>query len=140
MAEDEQKDDRQTEDAVSEKSQSGDAEREQKQPQNSDFARKLIFALCYLWGILFFVPLIAYPNDAQAKRHANAGLVLLLSAVVGNIVFGLLTLIPVLNVIFSVIASLYSVALLVLGIIGIYYVVTDRDKDLPLVGKFKLLK
>ena len=31
--------------------------------KNDDIVRKIIFALCYLWGILFFLPLILYKND-----------------------------------------------------------------------------
>lgn len=103
-------------------------------------ARKLVFSLCYLWGILFFLPLILYPNDAQAKRHANAGLVLLLFSVIGNVIFGVLTFIPVLNIIFSIVAAVYSLLLLILGIVGIVYVVTDQDKDLPVIGSIKIIK
>lgn len=103
-------------------------------------ARKLIFSLCYLWGILFFLPLILYPNDSVAKRHANAGLVLLLFSVVGNVVFGILTFIPLLNIIFAIVAGVYSLLLLVLGIVGIVYVVTDQNKDLPLIGAIKFFK
>lgn len=37
-------------------------------------------------------------------------------------------------------AGLYSLAILILGIIGIIYVVTDQEKELPIIGKIKLLK
>lgn len=108
--------------------------------KNDDIVRKIIFALCYLWGILFFLPLILYKNDNEAKVHANQGLVLLLFSVIGNLIFSILTFIPVLNVIFSVIAWIYSAALLILGIIGIVYVVTDNKNPLPLIGGIKIIK
>ncbi len=104
---------------------------------DSEVTRKVIFSLCYLWGILFFIPLLMYKGDAKATRHANEGLLLLLLSVVGNIVFGILTKI---TWIFSIIAAIYSLAILVLGIIGIVYIVTDKDQELPLIGKIKLLK
>lgn len=53
---------------------------------DSEMTKKVIFSLCYLWGILFFIPLILYKDDAKAMRHANEGLVLLLFSAVGNIV------------------------------------------------------
>lgn len=104
---------------------------------DSEMTRKVIFSLCYLWGILFFIPLLMYKGDAKATRHANEGLLLLLFSVVGNIVFGILTRVIW---IFSIIAAVYSLAILVLGIIGIVYIVTDKDQELPLIGKIKLLK
>lgn len=93
--------------------------------------KKIIYSLCYLWGILFFLPLILYKNDAKATRHANEGLLLLLFSVVGNAVFGILMHVPAIGWIFGVLAGIYSLALLILGIVGIVYVVTDRDEELP---------
>ena len=102
--------------------------------------KKIIYSLCYLWGILFFLPLILYKNDAKATRHANEGLLLLLFSVVGNAVFGILMRVPAIGWIFGVLAGIYSLALLILGIVGIVYVVTDRDEELPLIGSIHLLK
>lgn len=104
---------------------------------DGETTRKIIFSLCYLWGILFFLPLILYKNDSEAKRHANEGLVLFIIAVVGNAVFGILTRI---SSIFGIIAGVFSLLLLLLGIIGIVYVVTDQKKSLPLIGEIKIIK
>lgn len=104
---------------------------------DSEMTKKVIFSLCYLWGILFFIPLILYKDDAKAMRHANEGLVLLLFSAVGNIVFGILSRI---TWIFSLIAAIYSFAILILGIIGILYIITDKDKELPVIGKIKIIK
>lgn len=119
---------------------------EQKERETTDVsvddatAKKIIYSLCYLWGILFFLPLILYKNDAKATRHANEGLLLLLLSVVGNAVFGILTRVPAIGWLFGVLAGVYSLALLILGIVGIVYVVTDRDEELPLIGSIHLLK
>ena len=108
---------------------------------NDELTRKIIFSLCYIWGILFFLPLIMYKNDAKAMRHANEGLLLLILTAVGNVIFGILTIIGgIVGVIFRIVASLYSLALLALGIIGIVYVVTDRNEPLPLIGGISLIK
>ena len=118
------------------------AGQEQKPAEKQDDAgKKVIFALCYLWGILFFLPLILYKDDPESKRHANAGLVLLLFSVIGNVVFGILTVFGgFLHVLFSIVSVLYSVLLLGLGIIGILNIVNDKKEDLPIIGSIKLLK
>lgn len=100
-------------------------------------AKKIIYSLCYLWGILFFLPLILYKDDKAATRHANEGLLLLLLSVIGNVVFGVLSSFLW---IFGLIAGIYSAALLVLGIVGIVYVVTDNDKKLPIIGGIVIIK
>lgn len=105
--------------------------------KEDEITKKIIFSLCYLFGILFFLPLILYKGDAKATRHANEGLLLLILSVVGNVVFGILTRI---TGIFGIIAGVYSLLLFILGIVGIVFVVTDQEKELPLIGKIKLLK
>ena len=67
---------------------------------NGDFSRKkAVCAIAYLFGILFFLPLILYPNDAFGKFHANQSLVLLIVSVCGSVVFGILALIPIAGII-----------------------------------------
>lgn len=112
----------------------------EKKIDEDTLVKKIIYCLCYIWGILFFVPLIAYKDDEEAKIHANHGLALLLLAIGGNVLFGLLTMIAALHVVFSVIAAVYSLALLVLGIMGIINVVTGNVKKLPIISSFKLIK
>ena len=108
---------------------------------DKDTAKKVVYSLCYLWGILFFLPLILYTNDAAARRHANEGLLLLLFSVVSNLVFGILTSFGgFMRPLFGAIMGAYSVLLLALGIIGIVYVVTDKDRPLPLIGNIHLIK
>ena len=63
-------------------------------------AYKLICALGYVpCGLLFFLPLIVYSNDEFAKYHANQALVLFLTAVIGEVVLGVLSVIPFLSVV-----------------------------------------
>lgn len=114
-----------------------ETEPQRKEAKNDETAKKLIYSLCYLWGILFFLPLILYKEDKDAVMHANEGLVLLLFSVAGNVIFGILS---VFGWIFGMLSGVYSAVLLVLGIIGIVYVVTDKHEPLPLIGGIKLLK
>ena len=133
------------EDKVSENSDSKTDNGENAPPQsidvNGETAKKVVYSLCYLWGILFFLPLILYKNDKAAIRHANEGLVLLLFSVIGNAVFGILTSLgSFFAKVFGIIAGVYSLLLLLLGIIGIVYVVTDNQNELPIVGAIRILK
>ncbi len=84
--------------------------------------------------ILFFVPLLAAKDSPFARYHANQGLVLFLCAIIGGPV---LSLIPVLG---WVLAPILSIGITVLAVIGIINVVNGKAKELPLIGKFKLLK
>ena len=107
----------------------------------SETTKKVVFSLCYIWGILFFLPLVLYRDDKKATFHANQGLVLLIVAVCGNVIFGILTSFGgVMRTIFGALAGVFSLALLILGIIGIVNVVNDETKELPVVGKIKILK
>ena len=108
-----------------------------EQAVDGEVAKKIIYSLCYLWGILFFLPLILYKNDSEAKRHANEGLILFIISVVGNVVFGILT--SILSI-FGIIAGVFSLVMLIFGIIGIVYVVTDQNKPLPIIGGIKIIK
>ena len=103
--------------------------------------RKVVFSLCYLWGILFFLPLILYKNDEEAKFRANEGLVLLIVSIIGNAVFGILTAIGgAVATVFGIITGVFNLGILILAIIGIINVINGDKKELPLLGKYKLIR
>ena len=92
---------------------------------------KTMAGLAYL---LFFLPLIACSESAYAKFHANQGLVLLIFGVVGNVVLGI---IPVIG---WMLLPVFSLSVLVLGILGLIGGFGGKAKRLPLIGKFIILK
>lgn len=103
--------------------------------------RKVVFSLCYLWGILFFLPLILYKNDEEAKFRANEGLVLLIVSIIGNAVLGILTAIGgAVATVFGIITGVFNLGILILAIIGIINVINGDKKELPLLGKYKLIR
>ncbi|MDE7395191.1 MAG: hypothetical protein K2M95_03620 [Clostridiales bacterium] len=108
--------------------------------KDDEVAKKAVYSLCYVFGILFFLPLILY-KDGESKRHANEGLVLLLFTLIGNAVFGIfMGFGGFVGRLFGIVASVYSVMLLLLGIVGIVYVITERRKPVPVLGSIKLIK
>ncbi len=85
--------------------------------------------------ILFFLPLVACPDSPFGRFHANQGLLLLILAIAGNLILGL---VPVLGLL--LLAPLYSIFVLVLLLIGLLNGLNGRAKELPLIGKFRLIK
>ncbi len=107
---------------------------------NGDVQKKVVCALTYLFGILFFLPLIVYPDDDFAKFHANQGLIVLLVSVIGGAVLGILTMLPVVGLVFTILSSLFGVVMLVACIFGILNVVREEKRELPVIGKFTIIK
>ena len=93
---------------------------------------KLMGVLAYI-GILFLVPLFAAKDSKFAKFHTNQGILLFIVGVAGAIV-GLL---PIIGWILAPIISLATLALTILGIVN---VCQGKAKELPIIGKYKILK
>ncbi len=107
----------------------------QMDPQDIE-NNKVISLFSYI-GILFLIPLLAAKDSRYARFHANQGIILFIFAIIVNIVIAILGLIPIVGLI---IGWVLSIAELVLVIIGIVNAVTGKAKELPLIGKIKILK
>ncbi len=83
--------------------------------------------------IIFLIPLFAAKDSKFARFHTNQGLVLFLAGIIASVV----AVIPVIGWIVSSIAAL---AITVLAVIGILNALNGRAKELPVIGKFKILK
>ena len=92
---------------------------------------KTMAGLAYL---LFFLPLIACPESRYAKFHANQALLLLITGIVGNVILGI---IPVIG---WMLMPIFGIGVLILGIMGLVNGFGGKAKQLPLIGKFTILK
>ena len=92
---------------------------------------KTMAGLSYL---LFFLPLVACPESKYAKFHANQSLLLLITAIVGDVILGV---IPVVG---WMLMPIFGVVVLALGIIGLINGFGGKAKRLPLIGRFTILK
>ncbi len=106
-------------------------------------SNKAMAILAY-FGLFVLIPIFAAKNSKFARFHANQGLVLLLAAVAYSIAYGILSSIILaiswrLYFITSIL-SLVSIIFAVLCIIGIINAATGKAKELPIIGKFKILK
>ena len=83
--------------------------------------------------ILFFIPLLAAKDSPFARYHANQGLVLFICGLISSLVW----IIPILG---WIIAPILSIVITVLAVIGIINALNGKAKELPIIGKFKILK
>lgn len=83
--------------------------------------------------IVFLIPLVPAKDSNFARFHTNQGIVLVIAAVVSVIIAA----IPVIG---WIIAPVIGIAVTVLAVIGILNVLNGKAKELPLIGKFRILK
>ena len=100
---------------------------------------KIMAVLAYLsWLVL--VPIFGAKNSPFARFHANQGLALAIAEIICWIVLGILVRLPLIGWIFGLIEGVFSLVCLVFAIIGIVNAANGRAKELPIVGKFRVLK
>ena len=90
-------------------------------------------AMGLLAYILFFIPLLAAKDSPFARYHANQGLVLFLCGLISSVLW----IIPILG---WIIAPILSIVITVLAVIGIINALNGKAKELPIIGKFNILK
>ncbi len=100
---------------------------------------KVMGILAYIsWLVL--VPIFGAKNSKFARFHANQGLVLAIAEIICWVVLGILIRIPYIGWIFAIIESLFSLVCIGFAVIGIVNAANGKAKELPIVGKFKILK
>lgn len=108
--------------------------------EQSDIENNKVMGILSYIGILVIIPILAAKESKFARFHANQGLVLALIEIIGGAILGVLAKIPLLGLIFDIAISLLGLAALILAIIGIVNVVNGKAKELPIIGKYKILK
>ena len=100
---------------------------------------KVMGILAYI-GILVLVPIFAAKDSKFARFHANQGLVLAIAEVALGIILGILGGIPYIGWLFRIIGSLFEVVCVLFAVLGIINAANGKAKELPIVGKFRILK
>ena len=93
---------------------------------------KFMAILAYI-GLLFLVPLFAAKESKFAQFHTNQGILLFIVGIAG----GIIALLPIIGWILAPVISLATLALTILGIVN---VCQGKAKELPIIGKYKILK
>lgn len=109
-----------------------------------DVSKNKAIAVLAYFGVLCFIPMFAAKDSKFARFHANQGLTLFIACVAWSIVYSILNWIILaiswrLYFISSII-GLCSLVFLVLAVLGIINAANGRAKELPVIGKFKILK
>lgn len=116
-----------------------------------DIAANKVYGIIACFGILFFVPLVAAPQSKYGKFFANQGLLLLItsfaagivSSIVGGILGGISS-IGSIFFIFGILSGLISFVLwalpFVLFIMLLINAAGGKAKELPVIGKFTIIK
>lgn len=111
---------------------------------SEDIQQNKVMAILAYFGLLVLVPIFGAKDSKFARYHANQGLILFLAAIAYSIATSILTSILIAIswrlAFLSTIFSLVSIAFLVLMVLGIINAANGKAKELPIIGKFKLLK
>ena len=99
---------------------------------------KLMSILSYLW-ILFFLPLVVCPGSKFGRFHANQALVLFIVGIVFGVVGSVVGILGI-SIVTWIVSTVLGLVDLALVILGIYYAATGKAKELPLIGKIRIIK
>lgn len=109
---------------------------------------KVMAILAYL-GILVLVPIFAAKESKFARFHANQGVVLLICEIAFGIVYFIVSLLAAIliaaglgmigTILIGVVGLCYFV-FLILAILGIINAAKGEMKELPFIGKYRILK
>jgi uncharacterized membrane protein len=111
---------------------------------SADIEQNKVMAVLAYIGPLVLVPILAAKDSKFAKFHANQGLTLFICSFVYCIAVFIISFI-----LYSIsdwlgffvhILRLLNLAFLVLAVLGIINAVNGQAKELPVIGKFQLLK
>ena len=105
---------------------------------------KAMGVLAYHLSWLVLIPLFAAKDSKFSRFHVNQGLVLAIVEIVWwivEVVLGfILSFIPIFGSITIFLLGLVNIIFLVLAIIGIVNAVNGKAKELPIIGKYRVIK
>lgn len=105
-----------------------------------DIQQNKVMAIFAYLSWLVLIPILGAKNSPFARFHANQGLALAIAEIICWVVLGMLVKLPLIGWIFGLVESIFSLICLIFAIIGIVNAANGRAKELPIVGKFKILK
>jgi uncharacterized membrane protein len=101
---------------------------------------KVMAILAYL-GILVLIPLFAAKESKFARFHTNQGLIICICGIILYFIFRVLLAISwKLAAVLGIFMWIVEVGILILAIIGIINAAKGSAKELPLIGKYRILK
>ena len=108
-----------------------------------DIEKNKVMAILAYFGILVLVPIFAAKDSKFAKFHANQGLLVCILGIIVGIVYRILLKVATTLTMISLVGFIGMVLWIfvgVLAIIGIVNAAKGQAKELPLIGKYRILK
>lgn len=106
----------------------------------SDIEGNKVLALFAYLSWLVLIPILGAKNSKFARFHANQGLVLAIAEIIAFFILGILRKLPLIGWVFGLFGGLLELVCLAMAIIGIANALNGKAKELPFVGKFKILQ
>ncbi len=109
-----------------------------------DIEKNKFMAILAYFGILVIIPILAAKESKFARFHANQGLILCVAAILYSVCYSILS-----AILFAIswrlaflmsIVGLLGLIFLYWFIVGIINAANGKAKELPLIGKYQLLK
>lgn len=100
---------------------------------------KIMGVLAYL-GLLVLIPIFAAPKSKYARFHSNQGLILFIVNTILQIACEIIGGIPIVGFIGGILGPVCALFGFIFTILGIINVVNGLAKELPIIGKYKILK
>ena len=100
---------------------------------------KLLGILAY-FNLLFLVPYFAAKESPFAQFHANQGCVLCIVEIATMILIRVFAYIPIIGWLIAILLYLLSIVFVVFAILGIINAAKGEVKELPIIGKYRILK
>lgn len=111
---------------------------EEFDPQDIE-SNKVMGILAYIsWLVL--IPLFAAKESKFARFHVNQGIVLAVAELICAIALSILSGLPLIGWLFRLVGSLFGLVCLVFAVLGVVNVLNGKAKELPFVGKYRILK
>ncbi|MDD3920128.1 MAG: DUF4870 domain-containing protein, partial [Eubacteriales bacterium] len=110
----------------------------------ADVQQNKAMAILAYFGPLVLIPLFAAKDSRFARFHANQGLVLCIAEIAYGIIYSIISAILMaiswrLAFILTILSLVY-ILFTVLAILGIINAANGKAKELPLIGKIRIIK
>ncbi len=110
----------------------------------NDVTQNKAMAILAYFGPLVLIPIFAAKGSKFARYHSNQGLLLLIACAAWSIVYSIINWV-ILAIswrlyFLSSIIGIFSIVFIVLAVIGIVNAANGKAKELPIIGKYKILK
>ncbi len=105
-----------------------------------DIAQNRAMAILAYISWLVLIPLFAARGSKYARYHCNQGLVLAIAELILNGAVGALSRIPLLGLPFRIANLVLAVIFTIYTVLGIVNAARGRAKELPLIGRIRILR